>query len=226
MSYDSHEPPSRGPLWTEPGTTVAAGMPQPSPPVRVCRKCAVQSHTTEARCPNCGASYLRGLRRFQRRRTRVLVVAVPVLVLLSSAAAGAYLKIEHDADVRERREAAEQRARDEAEAREQAKQDEAEQQAALDELEIETRESAVKELEQNIESDAEENVAEGILDGPILETQCDATTGAPEELETTRGEFDCLAANERSDDGTIEGYRYSGSIDYESGELRWRLGGA
>ena len=197
----------------------------PSAPVRVCRKCAVQSRTFDDRCPNCGSSYLRGLRRFRRRSTRVLIVLVPLLLLLGGAGAAVYLKLDHDADVKaEKREAAERRERAR-QAEERQRQSAAQAKADADAFQVDLREESVKDLEKAVKKDAEENVSIGLFTGPITQVQCDAAEGNLDDLTADTVKFECLAANRENDDGTIEGYRYSSSIDFETGEMRWRVGG-
>jgi hypothetical protein len=64
-------------------------------PLRLCRKCSVQTRTFSDRCQNCGASYLRGLGRLSRR-AKVLLLAVPLLIVLAAAGIGVALKLRHD----------------------------------------------------------------------------------------------------------------------------------
>lgn len=185
----------------------------------------MQSRTFARHCPNCGASYVRGLRRFRRRGTRLLVILGPILLLLAGAGAGAYLKLDHDAEVRQEKqeatEARERKAREEERQRQQA----AQAQADADALEVDLRQDSVTDLERAVKKDAEENVGLGLFTGPITQVQCDAVDGNLDDLSVDAIKFDCLAANQENDDGTIEGYRYSSSIDFESGQMRWRLGG-
>jgi hypothetical protein len=197
----------------------------PAAPVRVCRKCAVQSRTFDDRCPNCGSSYLRGLRRFRRRSIRMLVVLVPLLLVLGGAGAAVYLKLDHDADQRAaKREAAEQREQ-QRERAERQRQADAQAQADADALQADLREDSVRDLENAVKKDAEENVSLGLFTGPITQVQCDPVDGNLDDLSIDNVKFECLAANQENEDGTIEGYRYSSSIDFESGEMRWRVGG-
>lgn len=193
-------------------------------PVRICRKCSVQSRTGSDRCPNCGSSYLRGLRRFSKR-TRMLVVVVPLVLLLLGGGAAAALKIRHDNNVEQ--EGEKQAARDLEERQEREREQEAEEdlQAEQDKSEIRSRRDLVKGLEKAVTKDAKESVDDGLLEGPILLTQCDVLSGELEDLSTEKGRFECLAANVENDDGTIEGYRYSGTIDYDELTYSWRLGG-
>ncbi|MFN2617629.1 MAG: hypothetical protein ABR581_10985 [Thermoleophilaceae bacterium] len=185
-------------------------------PVRVCRKCSVQTRTFSDRCPNCGASYVRGLARLPGR-TKALLLAVPILILLAAAGAGVALKIRHDNDVKKHKR---ERAK-----RERERRDRARLKRRRDELTISIRTDLVKELESAVTKDARKTVADGLLDGPVLRSSCDPLSGGPKDLAAHRGRFECLAINKTNDDGSYEGYRYSASIDYDSGTYRWRLGG-
>lgn len=198
---------------------------------RVCRRCSVQSTVAGAHCPHCGASYA-GRRRPSRKALGLSVLA---LLLVVGLAVGGLLWKNHSdqvaadkraAAVEKREAAAEQQAAEEQAAEEAAQAKAAADLAAAEEAERTARQAAIKELQRNITKHAKELVGEQLLEGPILYTQCTATGGgSADDLTALTGTFDCLAANEERKDGTISGYSYSGTIDWDSGQLSWKLGG-
>jgi hypothetical protein len=88
------------------------------------------------------------------------------------------------------------------------------------------RQTLVTDLEKAVTKDAQEAAAEefAIIEGPILETQCEPKGGAIDTEARTQS-FSCLAITEFTGGGGAEGYRYSAEINYESFSYRWRLGG-
>lgn len=193
-------------------TTEGAAQP------RVCRRCSVQSTASGDFCPNCGTSYVRRRRPQLTRRRIVAAVAVPVLVV--ALAGGVIVKRSHDQGVRDDRAAAAERA-----AEQEADEAEAAQQAA-DDAERASRAKLVSALESNITKHAKKAVKDDLLDGPILSASCTATGGgSTDDLTALTGTFDCMAINKKNDDGTMSGYGYAGTIDWQSGELTWQLGG-
>jgi hypothetical protein len=184
-----------------------------STPTRVCPKCSTQSTTSGNFCPQCGSSFVRKSR--VSRRT-VLVASGVVLTLLVVGGVGWLVKKQADeADAAERAEA------------QAAKVEEAEAaQEAADEDEREMRASMVKELEKSVTKSAKEAVDDGILEGPIKSSSCTATGGGSiDDLTALTGTFECIAINKENDDGTSSGYAYTGTIEWDTGEYQWQLGG-
>jgi hypothetical protein len=197
---------------------------------KVCRKCSTVSDTVGDFCPNCGTPYAkrgpmakRRARRDPWSRRRKIITAVALLVLLLGAAgAGAYLKIEHDNDVEADRRAEERREEQE----QQDEQDAQEVEEEADKLQATLRTATVKELEQAITKDARSRVAEGIVDGPIMRTECTPEPGEdPEDPSVTRASYSCIAVNEENlAEGTLRGPAFSGTIDFDKGSFTWHLG--
>lgn len=191
---------------------------------RVCRRCSVQSTVAGTHCPNCGATFV-GRARPSRKAIGLMTLAL--LLVVGLATGGLLWKNNRDEAKAERvaAAAAKQEAAEEAAEEAALAQAEAELEAA-EEAERAARQEAIKELQRNITKHAKELVGEDLLEGPILFTQCTATGGgSADDLTALTGTFDCLAANEERKDGTISGYSYSGSIDWDSGQLGWKLGG-
>jgi hypothetical protein len=194
--------------------------PAAAPPTRVCRECAAQAQTDGAFCPYCGAAYARK-KRFTKRVKIALSIALALLIA-GGATAGVLIKKDHDDKVaaeKHAREVAAQEKRDAATAREAEKKQEAD-------LERDLRKDTVKSLERSVTKDAKDDAATGIIDGPVLETQCEPTAGTDiDDLSASTGEFSCLAATKINGDGTMSGYRYTATVNFESGTYTWHFGG-
>jgi uncharacterized protein HemX len=210
---------------------------EPTQPQRVCRKCAAISHARGDFCPHCGAPYARRgplrktrtrIARWSRKR-KALVFGLPLLLLLLAAGVGAYLKIDHDNQVqadRERQEEARRQAAAERQReREQAAQEERELQADLDRIDRQLRRKTVRGLERAVTEDAQDAVNDGILDGPILRTECDPAPGeTPMDLSVSTAAYDCLAVYKIDTDGTYTGWTYTANINFDTGRYSWSLG--
>jgi hypothetical protein len=82
--------------------------------------------------------------------------------------------------------------------------------------------SLVDSLQSAVKKDAEKDVTNGVLTGPILKVQCQPATAA--DATAPIANYTCLAATSESG-GTLNGYRFSGSIDTGTGSITWHLGG-
>lgn len=202
--------------------------PQDEAPLRVCRKCSAQARTTTLACPHCGASYLKGWKGM-RRGLKVAAIAIPLVLLLGGGAAGAVVKIQHDQDVKERREqvarvAAEKRKREAERARAAAEAEQA--QAAIDRIERSARKSIETEMRRAIRKDANERINDGYLDGPaVRRVSCNPVDGGSDSLEEPTARYECLAVNETDYvEGTDSGYRFTSTVNFDKGSYTWRLG--
>ncbi|WP_300268165.1 DUF2510 domain-containing protein [Microbacterium sp.] len=147
-----------------------------------------------------------------------------MVMLIISGGIGLALKVQADEEQAERiaaQEAEEAQAAAEAEA-EQAEQ---ERQAAADERERDARDIAVTEIEASVKTMAEEHVADGIVDGPVLEVSCDPVDGgSTDDLTQKTTVFQCFVANEDNGDGTMSGYYYNATMNWDSGNFTYGLG--
>jgi hypothetical protein len=132
------------------------------------------------------------------------------------------IKLDHDSKVAAKRHAAAlaaQQKRDDAQRR-------ADQKRTRERLERGSRADLVKSLERTVTKDAQKDVNQGLLTGPVLRTQCDPTGGSnPDDLSVTTGDFTCLAVATENADGTDSGYRFSATINYDQFNYTWHLGG-
>ncbi|MEH3033646.1 MAG: hypothetical protein PGN07_06325 [Aeromicrobium erythreum] len=184
-----------------------AAQPQPEAVTRACRKCSAVSTTEGAFCPQCGTPFMRGQNKKGRRRLVALVAAILVLALAGGGAAYAF-KEKSDRDA-----AAAQADRERAAKR-------------ADDAKRAERQEYVKFLEQTITKDAKKDYdPDGLIDKKVKETSCTATGGGSvDDLTALTGTFECIAAHTIKD-GTMTGFRYSGTIDWNTGDVTWKLGG-
>lgn len=237
------ETPEPTPLWAANPTDAAgtpADAPTPpttsdaeSPPAKVCPACSVIEHTRGAFCPHCGTPYDRTRRR-RRPSRRVTLVVLALLVLLAGGGVATAMIVQHDNDVKAQH-AREARARRQAQERHraalaQAAADRAADAArrareAKDDGERQIRRSLVNELRKAITKDARGRVSDGLLEGPIYGTQCDPIGGGnASNLDAHTGRYSCLAYNTKNDDGTIEGYGFSATVNFDKFTYQWHLG--
>jgi predicted nucleic acid-binding Zn ribbon protein len=198
-------------------------------PTRVCPHCATISQTSGDFCPQCGKSYVKR-RRFSKR-ARIWSAGIVVLLAVI-VVAGLVIKSNDDSTVaRHHREAVKRaevvarksREQKEATERREAK-EEKEKEETKHRIEVLVRKDAEHELEKTVSKDAKSRVDEGELEGPILHTSCvPLSGGSSEDLSSSKGDFNCLAVT-KVEDGEEEGYRFTATLNFKSGEMTWRLG--
>lgn len=97
--------------------------------------------------------------------------------------------------------------------------------AAADAAERESRASLISSLEKSVQKTAKKDVALGILTGPILEVTCTPLGGgSTDDLTQRSATFECFATNKKNDDGTANGYTFSATANWTTGEYTWKLG--
>ena len=191
--------------------------------IKVCRFCSVQSQTDGSFCPNCGKSFVRSKTRGSRK-LRLFALAAVAIVMLAGGATAVSLVVAHNNEV-----AAEQRVADKAEA---AKAAEAahvaareQSRKAADVAERAERKTTVSAIETSITTDAQSRVDSGALDGPIIKSSCSPLGGgSTDDLTALTTTFTCIAINVENADGTASGYRFSATMNWDSGSYTWHLG--
>jgi hypothetical protein len=58
----------------------------------------------------------------------------------------------------------------------------------------------------------------------VLKTVCDPVGGGRDDLEAQTGKYECMAVRTENTDGTMRGYSYSGTINYDEFTYSWQLG--
>jgi ribosomal protein L40E len=189
---------------------------------RVCRRCSAQTTTAEPNCPACGTPFLRPPLVTKRRMIIAAAALGAVLVGL-----GGWWAVQAN-QTRQAEEAAAAR-QAQAERAAEAKQAEAERAAeakrAADALERSQRRRTVGQIQKSITKMARGHVSEGILDGPILNTQCSPVAGGSlEDLTDRTTKFSCLAVNEKLSGSRVSGYTYHAIMNWNSGKYSYGLG--
>jgi hypothetical protein len=81
----------------------------------------------------------------------------------------------------------------------------------------------VQGLQGAVKKDAEKDVANGVLNGPIMTVQCQPATAA-DSTASPIANYTCLAATSSSN-GVLSGYRFTASINFTTTSYTWHLGG-
>jgi hypothetical protein len=190
-------------------------------PTKVCANCSVQTQTDGQFCPNCGRSFNR------RQRPGWLkwaVLGLLVVALLSAAGFGLVLSARHNRAVDDAKDAAHRKAV----ATAQAKSDAAAQVAAKnvsERRERDGRHELVSQMQASVTKDARKSARSGVLDGPIFYTSCDPLGGgSTDDLTALTTTFECMAVDKKNDDGTVEGYVFSATANWDEQTYSWRLG--
>jgi hypothetical protein len=203
---------------TEPGQSE-------NPPIKVCRACSVQSATQGAFCPHCGKAYAG---RTISKRSKWIAIGAVVVVIVGGGTAGLMAKTNHDSAVHARHVSALHKAATAAKTRADAQAAAAQRAAAknaADSNERKIRHELVRQMQATISKDARKDVTSGVLDGPIIYTSCDPLGGgSTDDLTALTTTFQCIAVNKKNDDGTVSGYNFSATANWNKSSYSWRLG--
>lgn len=159
-----------------------------------------------------------------RRRLGLWAAIVVGVVVLVGAGVAVTIKVQNDQIAAEKAAAAQEA--EEAEAAEQARvKAEEDRQAVADRRERDVRTDTVGEIEDSIKVMADGHVEEGIIDGPVLEVSCDPLDGgSTDDLSQKTTVFQCFVANEDNGDGTMSGYYYNATMNWDSGQYTYGFG--
>lgn len=159
------------------------------------------------------------------KRDKIIIAGIILGLLIGGITIGVIAKVNHDNQVaqqhKEEQELAQERQEEKAE-EEKLANEELESEEELERIEAKYGRASVSELEEAITKDANGEAEEGFSEY-VSETSCEAEGGR---VDTTLAaqNFSCLAVTSE-EDGLQEGYRYTGTINYEKGEFSWRFGG-
>ena len=158
---------------------------------------------------------------------RGLIAAAVVVgaILVLGTAGGITWKVIHDQQVA----AAELQAAEEAEAQqaaeEKAARDAKAAAARAEASQREQRADAVAGIEESIRVMAEGHIAEGLIDGPVLEVDCSPVNGgSTDDLTEKTTVFKCFVANVDNGDGTYRGYNYNATMNWSTGSYTYGFG--
>lgn len=159
-----------------------------------------------------------------RRGLWITAAALAAVLLIAGGAVAVATKVQSDqAEAARLAEAeadakAEKRAAAEAEA-------ERERKAAADQRERASRESSVTEIEASVKTLAETHVKDGLIEGEIIEVTCSPVDGGSmDDLGQRTTVFQCFVANEDNGDGTMSGYYYNATMNWDTQEYSYGLG--
>ena len=205
-------------------------------PTRVCPHCAALSQISGDFCPHCGRRFTADGGRTSGR-VKIMIGLVCALLLLGGAGVSVAIKIHHDNQVaaQHRRElaaadarAAAARARAAAaRARAAAGRATAAARQAQEQAEVTQRQALETQLQNSITQDATSKANQGLLtNGPAQSTSCTRVSGgSSQNLSQSTGTYSCIAVYQTNSDGTQSGYRYTGTVNFDTSSYTWQLGG-
>ena len=101
----------------------------------------------------------------------------------------------------------------------------AEAKKVKDDAERTSRAATVTEIEASVKKMAEKDVADKILDGPIIAVKCSPIgAGSTNDLTQLTTVFECFAANKDNGDGTQSGYTFNANMNWSDGSYTYGLG--
>lgn len=172
-----------------------------------------------------------GKRRLSPRVARVLAIVAAAVVLIGAGTGALATRSAHQrqahaaASASARASASRSAAAASASASAAAAEAEASASAAADDAEQVLREASVDQLESDIKKMAQQDVKEGLLDGPILGASCQPSDGSSvDDTSVSSTNFSCIAATENNSDGSQSGYRFHATMNWDTGEYQYGLG--
>lgn len=95
---------------------------------------------------------------------------------------------------------------------------------AADDAKRSQRRDTVTQVEASIKKMAEDDIAKGVLTGPVISVNCNPVSGSTDDLTDTTTTFDCFVANKDNGDGTSSGYFFNATVNWTSGSYTYGLG--
>jgi len=196
-----------------------AAVPQSEVLTKVCANCSTQTQTAGTYCPNCGKAFVR-VRPWSSGRFRVALFVTASVLVLGCGAIVVNQVVAHNTEV-----AAQDEAQRVADVQATKAAEAARAKTAEDSAERASRAIAVTGVEASITTDAQQQVTEGTLDGPIIKSSCTPLGGgSTDDLTAITTTFSCIAVNVENADGTSRGYRFSATVNWNDGSYSWHLG--
>ncbi|NYD66062.1 DUF2510 domain-containing protein [Agromyces atrinae] len=155
----------------------------------------------------------------------MLVASVLVAVLLVVGGGALVWKLVTDQQAA----VAAQEAADRAAVKEEAAQRAADAKAAAakeaEASERKLRADSVPGIEDSIRAMAEKHIADGLIDGPVLSIDCSPVNGgSTDDLTEQTTVFECFVANVDNGDGTLSGYSYNSTMNWDTGSYTYGIG--
>lgn len=159
-----------------------------------------------------------------RRSLWIAAAALAAVLLIAGGAVAVATKLQSDQAETARLTEAEADAKAEKQAAAEAEA-ERERKAAADQRERASRESSVTEIEASVKTLAETHVKDGLIEGEIIEVTCSPVDGGSmDDLGQQTTVFQCFVANEDNGDGTMSGYYYNATMNWDTQEYSYGLG--
>ena len=159
-----------------------------------------------------------------RRTVWVVAIVVGVVLALGGAAAVVVSNLNASAEAQ----ALEQERKQEQEQAERERQREeaaARAQEEADALERESRADTVADIEDAVKAMASEHADDEIIDAEPIEVSCSPVNGgSTDDLTEQTTVFSCFVATEDNGDGTMSGYTYHATMNWDSGEYSYGFG--
>lgn len=161
----------------------------------------------------------------KRKRAAIWISLAAVLLILiaGGVTTGVVMNNIHSQEVAQQRAEAAKKKAEAERAAEAAAAAEAAKEAA-DSAQRAERASTVTQVEASIKKMAEDDVAKGLIDGPVIAVKCNPVSGSTDDLTDTTTTFDCFVANKDNGDGTQSGYFFNATVNWTSGEYTYSLG--
>nr|WP_271211543.1 DUF2510 domain-containing protein [Rhodococcus wratislaviensis]GLK37628.1 hypothetical protein GCM10017611_44930 [Rhodococcus wratislaviensis] len=154
----------------------------------------------------------------QKRPFPKKFAAFGLAALVFLGGAGVMWKVGHDGKIAAEKEAA-------ADAADKREADQLAAQRQQDDAKRATRAAAVTRIEASVDSMARDHIARGLIDGTVISVTCSPVSGgSTDDLTETTTVFDCFVANENNGDGTLSGYKYNATMNWNSGQYTYGMG--
>jgi hypothetical protein len=203
-----------------------AEQPSNIVPLKVCSRCSVQSRMAGAFCPNCGNAFDHS-RSFRRPSRRLVSIVAGAIIVLGGGTAVIAQTVTHNTEVSAQEVVAKKAKTVAAVEAAKVKAADAARSAAdaADAAERAVRAKSVTAVEASITTDAQDRVGKGALDGPILKSSCTPLGGgSTDDLTALTTTFSCIAISVENADGSASGYRFSATMNWDTGSYTWHMG--
>ena len=166
-----------------------------------------------------------------KKPKRALIRAgIAVLVVAGLVVGGVAWKTSSDAQQAAIAAALEVKAKEDQAAKDRKAQDDAaaaakSAQDAADQQERDSRADSVKDIEKSIKTMAKKHVKQDVIRGPIISVSCDPVSGGSvDDLTEKTTAFQCFVANKDNKDGTLSGYYYHATMNWNTGSFTYGYG--
>lgn len=158
-----------------------------------------------------------------KRPRRTMVIALVSAIVVVLGVLGAYAaKSRYDGQ--QAAIAASQEA-DARAAKEKQQQAETAAKQAHDAAERASRKDAVDGIEASVKKMAQKHAKQGLIEGPIINVSCDPVAGGSlDDLSEKTTTFQCFVADKKNKDGTMSGYYYHATMNWDTGSYTYGMG--